>query len=106
MAAYRMISPYLDDTTFPSWPQIKHFEGINGPDGIKTKSPGHHDPGHLYDPETGAGEIPQLIKDHYRNLVTTLRLKDTVRAAFEAAWLAHYLCDGLTPAHHFPLDEK
>ena len=28
------------------------------------------------------------------------------RAAFDAAWLAHALVDGLTPAHHFPYEEK
>ncbi|HEU5121517.1 MAG TPA: hypothetical protein VFT59_01620, partial [Candidatus Saccharimonadales bacterium] len=28
------------------------------------------------------------------------------RAAFEAAWMAHAITDGLTPAHHFPLEAK
>jgi hypothetical protein len=28
-----------------------------------------------------------------------------VRGAFEAAWLAHAIVDGLTPAHHFPYEE-
>jgi len=27
-------------------------------------------------------------------------------AAFEAAWLAHAIVDGLTPAHHYPYEEK
>ena len=30
---------------------------------------------------------------------------DKTRAAFEAAWLAHALTDGLTPAHHYPYQE-
>ncbi|HSE61947.1 MAG TPA: hypothetical protein VLA88_06705, partial [Candidatus Saccharimonadales bacterium] len=28
------------------------------------------------------------------------------KAAFEAAWQAHAIADGLTPAHHYPLAEK
>ena len=105
MAAYRMISPYFAEGTFPAIRQLMHFEGINGPDGLKVKSPGRHDPGHLYDPETGEGDIPQLIADHYRNLVAALRQQDLIRVGFDAAWMAHYICDGLTPAHHFPLDK-
>ncbi len=105
-AAYRLIAPYFAEETFPSLRQLMHFEGMNGPDGLKVKSPGRHDPGHLYDPETGAGDIPQLITDHYRALIVGLRAQDMVRAGFEAAWMAHYICDGLTPAHHFPLDEE
>jgi hypothetical protein len=35
-----------------------------------------------------------------------LKAGDTIRAAFEAAWMAHFIVDGLTPAHHFPLEEK
>ncbi|HEX7259795.1 MAG TPA: hypothetical protein VF272_02585 [Candidatus Saccharimonadia bacterium] len=105
-ASYRMIAPYFAEGTFPTLKQLMHFEGMNGPDGLKVKSPGHHDPGHLYNPETGAGDIPRLITDHYRNLVSALRSKDLVRAGFDAAWLAHYICDGLTPAHHFPLNEN
>ena len=27
-------------------------------------------------------------------------------AAFEAAWLAHAVTDGFTPAHHEPLEEQ
>ena len=29
-----------------------------------------------------------------------------IRSSFEAAWLAHAIVDGLTPAHHFPYGEK
>src|SRR6201989_3312771 len=29
-----------------------------------------------------------------------------VRAAFEAAWISHAIVDGLTPAHHYPYEEK
>lgn len=103
-AAYRLVAAFLAPGSFPAKRQIVHFEGLNGPDGIKAKSPGHHDPGHLYHPSTGEGDIPGLIQGHYDRLVQALQEKDMIRAAFDAAWLAHYICDGLTPAHHFPLD--
>lgn len=104
--AYRVIQPYISDTSFPSQKQILHFEGINGPDGLKTKSPGKNEPSHLYDPYEETGAIPALIETHYGRLVDRLKQRDSVGAAFEAAWLAHYVCDGLTPAHHFPLGEQ
>lgn len=105
-AAYRMIRPYLAKSSFPSLKQILHFEGINGPDGIKVKSLGHHDPSHMYDPGTDSGVLPDLLTGHYKGLVAALGKGDKVRASFEAAWLAHYLVDGLTPAHHYPYDAK
>jgi hypothetical protein len=105
-AAYRMIFPYLDRSLFPTLNQILHFEGINGPDGIKVKSLGHHDPSHMYDPVTDSGVLPELLASHYNGLVAALAKNDRVRASFEAAWLAHYLVDGLTPAHHYPYDAK
>jgi hypothetical protein len=103
--AYRMASPYFADGTFPALEQILQFEGMNGPDGLKVKSPGRDEASHLYDPSSEQGPIPRHIKRHYAGLVTALKREDQVRAAFEAAWLAHYICDGLTPAHHFPLDQ-
>ncbi len=106
VAAYRMISPYLKSNTFPSIRSVLHFEGYNGPDGIKVKSPGVDDPSHFYDPQTDVGELPVHVQNHYVGLVKTLREGDMVRAAFEASWLAHYIVDGLTPAHHYPLVEK
>ncbi len=103
--AYRMVAAYFADGTFPALAQILHFEGINGPDGLKVKSPGKDEPSHLYDPVADTGPIPEHIMGHYDRLVETLKCGDMVRAAFEAAWLAHYVCDGMTPAHHFPLDK-
>jgi hypothetical protein len=111
-AAYHMIKQYLPDETFPSLKDILHFEGYNGPDGIKSKTGlkprGKDDPGlsHLYDPATDTGEVPLHVTNHYQALVKCLMADDTIRAAFEAAWLAHYIGDGLTPAHHWPLEEK
>jgi hypothetical protein len=111
-AAYRMIEDYVQETAFPKLPEILHFEGYNGPDGLKSKqglkykTVHDHAPSHLYDPATDIGEVPAHIASHYINLVDRLVDGDTIRAAFEAAWLAHYVCDGLTPAHHWPLEEK
>lgn len=106
VAAHSMISPYLKPKSFPGAKSIIHFEGYNGPDGIKVKSPGVDDPNHFYDPYTEVGELPQHIQNHYDGLVAALREPDLVRAAFEASWLAHYVVDGLTPAHHYPYTEK
>lgn len=48
----------------------------------------------------------ELIELHYKELVKQLKKGTPERAAFDAAWLAHALVDGLTPAHHFPYEEK
>ncbi len=106
VASFKMITPYLKPKSFPNIRSILHFEGYNGPDGIKLKSPGVDDPSHFYDPQTEVGELPLHVTSHYDGLVTSLQNQDLVRAAFEASWLAHYLVDGLTPAHHYPLVEK
>lgn len=103
--AYKMVEPFLAHGGFPSITQINHFEGINGPDGLKTKSPGENEPSHLYDPYDDDGPIPDLISTHYVLLVKKLKQRDMIGSAFEAAWLSHYVVDGLTPAHHFPLDK-
>lgn len=92
---------------FPSIKTILHFEGKNGPDGIKAKSPSVDEPWHFITP-TAAIDDPLIItiKDHMHNLSDALNRRDEVRAGFEAAWLAHAIVDGLTPAHHFPFAEK
>ncbi|MBW3538084.1 hypothetical protein KY386_01160 [Candidatus Parcubacteria bacterium] len=105
-AAYRMAEPYFKPGSFPTLKQVLGFEGVNGPDGVKVKSLGVQDPSHMYDPVTDKGVLPELIANHYDQLVKSLRSGDQVRSAFEAAWLAHYVVDGLTPAHHYPYDEK
>jgi hypothetical protein len=105
-AAYQMVAPYFKPRSFPLLHDLLHFEGVNGPDGVKVKSLGVHDPSHMYDPVDDAGVVPELIQSHYESLVEHLQEKDLVRAAFDASWLAHFVVDGLTPAHHFPYDEK
>jgi hypothetical protein len=95
------------DEVFPSTKAILHFEGINGPDAIKRKSPAIDEPWHYFSPFDQADtKLVNLIDLHYDQLVLALKNQDGVRAAFEAAWLAHALVDGLTPAHHYPYEEE
>ncbi|HVV26140.1 MAG TPA: hypothetical protein VHC21_03885 [Candidatus Saccharimonadales bacterium] len=93
--------------TFPDIRDILHFEGRQGPDAIKRKSPAKDEPWHYlqpFDPEDT--KLIKLIEHHYRTLIRSLKNQDQVRASFEAAWLAHAIVDGLTPAHHYPYEEK
>lgn len=92
---------------FPSIKTILHFEGRNGPDGIKRKSPAQDEPWHYFSPfDADDTLLLELIDDHYQKLVAALTKGDDVVAGFEAAWLAHAVVDGLTPAHHYPYEEK
>jgi hypothetical protein len=95
------------DAPFPTSKLILHFEGINGPDAIKRKSPARDEPWHYYMPfdETDT-QLLKIIENHYDMLVRALRTKDDVRAGFEAAWLSHAIVDGLTPPHHHPYEKE
>lgn len=98
---------YPTQNAFPPIRTILHFEGRKGPDAIKRKSPAKDEPWHYFDPfDEDDQELLTIIKEHYGNLVKELKQNNTERAAFEAAWLAHAIVDGLTPAHHFPYEEK
>lgn len=92
---------------FPATKNILKFEGKNGPDGIKRKSPAVNEPWHYFNPfDDDDTTLLQLIEEHYALLTKALAGKEQERASFEAAWLAHALVDGLTPAHHYPYEEK
>lgn len=92
---------------FPSIRKILHFEGKNGPDAIKRKSPAQDEPWHYFDPfNKDDTQLVELIEDHYKRLVKDLKAGNEEKSAFEAAWLAHAITDGLTPAHHYPYEEK
>lgn len=92
---------------FPSTNDILHFEGKNGPDGIKSKSPARDEPWHYIDPSDHTDEeILTHIENHITNLTRALAERNYERAAFEAAWMSHAMVDGLTPAHHYPLSDK
>ena len=91
--------------SFPIAKEILRFEGMQGPDGLKRKSPGVDEPEHFIIPDKDDGVLIGYIRDHHWNLVQALKKGDRVRASFEAAWMAHAITDGLTPAHHYPFRE-
>jgi hypothetical protein len=106
--ARRYLKKHLPKTViFPSITEILHFEGRNGPDAIKRKSPSKDEPWHYIDPsKLDDRALVSMISNHIFNLSQALKSENSQRAAFEAAWLAHAVVDGLTPAHHFPLNDK
>lgn len=92
---------------FPSVREILSFEGKNGPDGIKRKSPAQNEPWHYINPfDVEDSQLFQIILDHYEELIKALVDRNSTKAAFEAAWLAHAVVDGLTPAHHYPYEAE
>lgn len=103
--ARRCLEKVLPETNFPSSKEILHFEGKNGPDAIKRKSPAQDEPWHYYDPANpGDDALITMIENHTTNLIKALKKGNQEKAAFEAAWLAHAIVDGLTPAHHYSLE--
>ncbi len=106
--AHRHIKKHVPASLkFPTTREVLHFEGLNGPDGIKRKSPAKDEPWHYIDPaDITDRNLIDMMNDHIFNMSTALKEHNTTRAAFEAAWLAHAIVDGLTPAHHYPLEAK
>lgn len=106
--ARRQLGQLLPDPElFPSIREILRFEGRDGPDGIKIKSPAQDEPWHYYNPfNRRDNALIKIINDHQETLIAELRAGHRERAAFEAAWQAHALVDGLTPAHHYPYEAK
>lgn len=104
----RQLQPYIPSVVhFPSAREILKFEGLNGPDGIKRKNPKRDEPWHYINPDDPDDrQLLDLIKGHENNLIAALAGDNREKAAFEAAWLAHAITDGLTPAHHFPYREN
>ena len=97
----------IDNTRFPTIERIIHFEGKNGPDGIKSKSPSVDEPWHFVNPlDKNDRQLYKDIENHIENLTQALRSDECERAAFEAAWLSHAIVDGLTPPHQYPLSDK
>jgi hypothetical protein len=107
VARKRLSELLQDDTNFPKAKDILRFEGMNGPDAIKRKTPAQDEPWHYYDPtDPTDNKILIIIRDHYNQLVDALTADNKTKASFEAAWLAHALVDGLTPAHHYPYEQE
>jgi len=106
IARQALKSMLKNDKSFPTKKLLLHFEGKNGPDGMKKKSIAD-DQWHFYDPfDSEDTELLQVIDHHFNNLVIELKSKNQERAAFEASWLAHAIVDGLTPAHQYPYEQQ
>ena len=104
--ARRFLNKFLDENVyFPSGKEIVYFEGMRGPDGLKRKCPSYPQPSHFILPKSDDKTLFFQVLNCQSNLKKALKEKNHERAAFEAAWMAHYLTDALTPAHHFPLSE-
>ncbi len=106
VARRHLVTFLRPELSFPEIKDILHFEGSRGPDGLKLKSPNRDEPVHFIDPEHPDGELMTWIRHHSESLTLALREQDTVKASFEAAWLAHAVTDGLTPAHQEPYEEQ
>lgn len=105
-ASRRLLAHHLPKKAyFPGEKEILHFEGSRGPDGLKRKSPNIDEPMHFILPDHDDHKLITMLLDHQYNLHHALKTNNHVRAAFEAAWMAHAIADGLTPAHHFPYTE-
>jgi hypothetical protein len=106
-SARRRFEELYPKAEFPTIKHILHFEGGNGPDAIKRKSPAQDEPWHFIQPFDDTDTVlTDLLQHHYLLLQKSIKKHDNFRAAFEAAWLAHAIVDGLTPAHHYPYEEK
>ena len=72
-AAYRLAMDYGQDF-FPGIKIIQHFEGKNGPDGIKRKNPGADEPWHFIDPSDPYTDdnLLQQVKHHEASLSKAL----------------------------------
>lgn len=108
--AYKQLQSILEVgqiAQFPTAKQLLAFEGIDGPDGIKLKTPAQGEPWHFYNPyDPSDTQILDSMRGNYKNLVNAIKKGNTTRASFEAAWLAHAIVDGLTPAHHYPYEDE
>lgn len=105
--AFKYVNKHDKGKKFPYIKDILHFEGKNGPDGIKAKSPSQDEPWHFFNPYNKSDkDVINFIENHYNALVNALKTANNQRSAFEAAWLAHAIVDGLTPAHHYPYEEE
>ena len=106
--AYKYLLELIKNRSgFPIIKDILHFEGNNGPDAVKRKSPAVDEPWHYYDPfDEDDTQLLFLLTEHYKEFVQQLKRGEPERCAFDAAWIAHAVVDGLTPAHHFPYEQK
>ena len=73
--ARRHIQPMLPEhVNFPSSKEILHFEGKNGPDGIKHKSPAVDEPWHFINPDDPSDtNLLDMVDGHIANLAKALK---------------------------------
>ncbi len=106
-SARKLVEILRPKSSLPTAKQILHFEGNNGPDGIKRKSPAVDEPWHYWDPtDPEDHKLLEIIESHLAGLTQALKAGEMERASFESAWLAHAIVDGLTPPHHYPYEKK
>lgn len=103
--ARRQLNKYIPKSIkFPKIDDILHFEGSNGPDGIRTREPSKDVPRYVITPtDSKDRELLDTLHSHIQNLSQALKDNNIERAAFESAWMAHAISDGLSPAHHNPM---
>ena len=71
--ARRHLSAVLPEARFPQRKEILRFEGMDGPDGIKRKSPAKDEPWHYINPEDADDtQLLEIINEHYDQLVVAL----------------------------------
>lgn len=105
--ARRHLRELAPHSFFPGIRQVLQFEGRQGPDDAKLKHRHGEQPWHFINPhDVNDTQLYHQVQHHYDELVMALRAQDDVRAAWQAAWLAHALVDGLTPAHHYPYEAE
>jgi len=79
--ARKHLQPLLaDKANFPSYKQIVHFEGKNGPDGIKRKSPAIDEPWHFINPkDPNDTALINTVEEHYQNIMLGNTALETIR---------------------------
>ncbi len=97
LGASKHLGMLVDDQIFPSFQQIMKFEGKNGPDGVKQKSPGKDEPWHYYDPfDEDDSQLLGIVEEHLISLTKELRRGHTT-----VVWCMYarhvYLYDVLEP---------
>ncbi len=72
--AHRNLLILDPEIKFPAIKTILHFEGLNGPDAIKRKSPSKDEPWHFISPyDLDDNQLIELISHHYHELVIGLK---------------------------------
>lgn len=105
--ARKFVTSLRPDSGFPSTGDILHFEGNQGPDAIKRKSPAVDEPWHYWDPTDPEDVgVLEMIARHRTSIIRALKEGSQEKVAFDAAWMAHAIVDGLTPPHHYPYERE